>query len=79
MPGRWNDIYMRLLEYAQAHACSPASPPVPLILNGWVYSNDAAKSVRWEATLAWARTNGCEALVGDIPDADYYVVDQFTT
>ena len=28
--------------------------PVPLILNGWVFSSDLEKSFRWEETLDWA-------------------------
>jgi len=79
MPARWNELYIRLLEHAQAHACSPASPPVPLILTGWVFSNDTQKSLRWEETQTWASANGCKALVDSIPDEDYYVVDQLTT
>lgn len=28
--------------------------PVPLILNGWIFSSDLEKSIRWKETLDWA-------------------------
>ena len=67
------------MRYAKAHPCTPLSPPVPLILNGWVYSNDVEKMRRWEETVAWANGNSCAEIVVAIPDQDFYFVDEPTT
>jgi len=53
--------------------------PKPLILNGWVYSNDIEKKNRWEKTVKWAESNGCQDLVVCIPDSDFYFVDEPTS
>ena len=34
---------------------------------------------RWEETVAWAESNGCPEIVGEIPDSDFYFVDEPTT
>jgi hypothetical protein len=79
MPRRWHEIHEQLVAHAHAHSCTPPSPPVPLILNGWVYSDDSAKKVRWEETRDWARNNGCASIVAAIPDRDYYEVEEPST
>jgi hypothetical protein len=75
----WNEVFQRLSEYARQHPCKPPSPPVPLILNGWIYSNDTDKLDRWGETVAWAVNNGCSELISDIPDRDFYFVERPTT
>jgi hypothetical protein len=71
-PRPWDQIFRRLLQYADAHPCTPPRPPTPLILNGWSFSNDTEKRVRWRETVAWAKVNGCSALIEGIPDEDFY-------
>ena len=73
-PVPWNEVFERLTRYAQAHECSPPSPPVPLILAGWAYSNDIEKMRRWEETIACAAKNGCSDLV-EVPSEDFYCVE----
>jgi hypothetical protein len=77
-PMRWNDVFKRLNTYAKRHPCVPPSPPVPLVLGGWAYSNDVEKLRRWEETVAWATSNGCSDLVR-VPDEDFYYVDEPTS
>lgn len=62
-PMRWNEVFRRLLRYADAHTCTPARPPTPLILSGWWASNDMEKMRRWEETVCWATVNGCTTLI----------------
>lgn len=74
----WDDLFKRLTAHARMHPCIPPSPPKPLILAGWAYSNDVEKMLRWEETLAWARINGCADIV-EISDEDFYFVDEPTS
>lgn len=64
-PNRWSEIYNDLCEAYEASAGiklpsivserrSVGGPPTPLILNGWVFSNDDDKQERWQETLRWA-------------------------
>ena len=78
-PFPWNETFRRLTRYANAHPCTPPSPPVPLILASWAYSNDVEKMRQWEETVAWANGNSCAEVVGAIPDEDFYFVDEPTT
>ncbi len=78
-PMPWHEAFERMTNYAQLHPCTPPSPPKPLILAGWAYSNDVEKMERWEETVAWAEKNGCSALVSGIPDQDFYFVEKPTS
>jgi hypothetical protein len=78
-PMPWHEAVERLTKYASLHACTPPSPPVPLILAGWVYGNDLEKMNRWGETVVWADSNGCADLVSNIPEQDFYCVDCPTT
>ena len=78
-PMPWNEAFTRLTTFAKTRSCSPPSPPRPLILTGWVYSNDVEKMHRWEETVAWATENGCIEVVTGIPDHDFYFVSEPTT
>jgi hypothetical protein len=78
-PMPWNEAFKRLTEFAQLHPCAPPSPPKPLILAGWAYSNDVEKMRRWEETVAWAAKNGCANLMSGIPDSDFYFVEKPTS
>lgn len=78
-PQVWHAVSRRIDEYSRSHPCTPSRPPVPLILAGWAYSNDIEKLRRWEETVEWATSNGCEDLVSGIPDRDFYSVSNPTT
>jgi hypothetical protein len=77
-PGPWNAVFQRLTQYAQAHQCSPPSPPAPLILGGWAYSNDIEKMRRWEETVAWAAKNSCSERV-EVSSEEFYCVEEPTS
>lgn len=77
-PIPWEQAYKRLTKYAESRPCVPPSPPKPLILAGWAYSNDNEKAQRWQETVAWANAHACPEIVSEIPDADYYFVDSLS-
>ena len=70
-PAAWNKVFKQLEAFALSHPCVPPAPPVPLILAGWVYSNDIGKKDRWNQTISWATLNGCLELTA-VPEADLY-------
>ena len=72
MPIKWDEIHLRLMDYAGTHTCDPSSPPKPLILAGWNFSNDLEKKIRWKETQHWAEKNGCAYLVDGIEEKDFY-------
>ncbi len=74
----WDDLFKRLTAHARMHPCIPPSPPKPLILAGWAFSNDVEKMLCWEETVAWARINSCADIV-EISDEDFYFVDEPTS
>jgi hypothetical protein len=78
-PITWKEIFDRLTNYAQSHACTSPLPPKLLILSGWTYTNDVEKMQRWEETLKWAAQNGCTEIVSGIPDQDFYFVEKPTS
>jgi hypothetical protein len=78
-PTPWHEAFQRLADYAELHACTPSSPPKPLILTGWACSSDTEKAERWEGTLAWAANNGCSDLLSRIPEQDFYFVHEVTS
>jgi hypothetical protein len=73
------DIYDCLLRHAPGRPCTPAAPPMPLILGAWNSTNDVQKMQRWEETLTWAARNGCLEYFSELADVDFYCVVQPTT
>lgn len=64
-PNRWNEIFKDLckahetlmgikLPSKPSEMRGADAPPTPLILNGWVFSNEQDKQERWQETLRWA-------------------------
>jgi hypothetical protein len=78
-PIPWNAAYECLTHYAQSRPCIPPSPPMPLILTGWVFSNDVEKMQRWKETVEWAKRNDCDYLVSDIPSREFYSTEAPTS
>jgi hypothetical protein len=68
-PGRWHEIHQQLHAIAAAKSLPP--PPIPLILNGWVFSNDLQKMERWNATVVWAQQHGCEEILKQLRTEDW--------
>lgn len=71
-PIPWNDVYKKLSLFAGSHQCKPPKPPLPLILAGWVYSNDYDKMERWQQTVEWAEANGCAEITEVLKEKDFY-------
>jgi hypothetical protein len=69
MPQHWAATHQLLLL-----ACDELEiidrPPVPLILNGWVFSSDRQKHERWQETVEWARDHGLEHLTPPLDNAN---------
>jgi hypothetical protein len=51
VPSRWNSLYLVLQRITHS------KPPVPLILNGWVYSSDQQKASRLREQIEWAHSH----------------------
>ena len=79
LPSLWNEIYEHLYSAWQDSGSKGSPPPIPLILNGWVYSNDGEKKDRWKSTLEWAHENGLKSLIPDIETKQSYMVSNLTT
>lgn len=73
-PGKWSGIYQRLHRAWEAEGAIGAPPPVPLILAGWVYTNDLEKKARWEATVAWAMGHALSHLIPPLSAAERHEV-----
>ncbi len=78
MPLIWKKIYEDLEKSWRDNQCKGAPPPVPLILNGWVYSTNKQKMERWDQTLKWAKENGFSHLIPIFSSQDSYEVDEQT-
>jgi hypothetical protein len=74
----WNEIYKSL--YQKWIECSSIgeAPPVPLILGGWVYSNDVEKQKRWKETEKWAQGRGFSSILLDLTEENFYKVDELS-
>jgi hypothetical protein len=77
-PLEWLRIYKGLVNFSLINECNPPNPPKPLILNGWVYSNDISKHNEWNRTKLWAARNRCFHLT-DSAQRDFYSVERMST
>ncbi len=76
-PMIWQEIYQRLtIFYLKNKNKIKKGPPKCLILNGWVYSTDYAKKLRWKETVEWAQENGCSELIPELKKAEKYEVNK---
>lgn len=78
-PGPWNNVFQKLKHYAQKNKCDPSEPPIPLILSGWIFSDDFQKKDRWEETVRWATDNGCVEIVSSLPETDFLVEETLSS
>jgi len=46
--------------------------PTPLILNGWVFSSNIEKKLRWLETIKWAEENGYWNIIASEDFEKYY-------
>ncbi len=83
IPSTWNEIYKDLcsnyelitgkkLPNTVLEIRNAGGPPTPLILNGWVFSNDSDKRERWQETLEWAEKYNLLYLT-NVNDANRYL------
>ncbi len=79
LPRPWHEIYQCLKAAWEKTGRQGEPPPVPLILNGWIYSNEVAKHERWQDTITWARQNGLEHLIPNLADDQKYIVEELTS
>ena len=77
-PLEWLRIYKELVNFSIKNECFPRDPPSPLILNGWVYSNDISKHNQWNRTKLWAARNRCFHLA-ESDQRDFYSVETMST
>ena len=78
-PESWAKVHSALTRAWEGHGRKGPPPPVPLILNGWVFTNDLEKAKRWEETALWARDSNVEHIVSDLRDEEKYCIEEFTT
>ena len=73
----WNDTHKKLSEfYSKNKERISNPPPIPLILNGWIYSTDYQKKLRWEETIKWAQINDCGYLIPALRGSERYMVNE---
>ena len=71
------EVYPKLLKYYEKNKDNiDQPPPKALVLNGWVYSTDYQKKLRWEETIRWVEINGCSSLIPNLKDSERYMVDK---
>ena len=71
LPQIWNEIHQNLiLAYKKENLTS--KPPIPLILNGWMFSSEKEKFLRWKETFEWVSKNGLSNLLPDLNESQSY-------
>ena len=78
LPIPWHETYQRLEAAWEERGRRGSPPPVPLILSGWVYSNDVAKACRWSDTLSWAESHGFSDLIPKFANEQKYMVAEMS-
>lgn len=69
LPIHWHEVFKKLSDAAANSDANIPPPPIPLVLNGWVYSNDLEKSERWRQTIDWAKMWDFTAIIQELtPD-----------
>lgn len=75
----WFQIYERLQAAWIANGRLGNTPPMPLILAGWIYSSDVDKQDRWKATVRWAEVNNLSHLIPQLEPHEQYCTEHVTT
>jgi hypothetical protein len=76
LPEHWLKILDQLRNWISNTGAQVTAPPAPLILAGWVYSNDVEKRERWLETVEWAERHGCVHLLECLTPEKMYRVDE---
>jgi hypothetical protein len=77
-PTAWVEVHGALTRAWEARKREGPPPPKPLILTGWISTNDLEKAQRWRETVTWARAHNLGRLV-EAREQDGYCVEEFTT
>jgi hypothetical protein len=75
----WNEVYQALRRFWEQSGCKGEPPPMPLILNGWGFSNDVDKAAHWTLTLEWVEKFGCKNLIPEFGEDQKYSVEEMTS
>jgi hypothetical protein len=78
VPIVWAKVYGSLVNAYNNGSEIKDPPPKPLILNGWVFSSDLDKKLRWSETIAWANEHSCEDLLPQLTLEEEYRVEQLS-
>jgi len=78
MPLVWAHTHQTLLRSWRGNGELGDSPPMPLILSGWNYTNDVEKAARWLQFVAWATARGLEQLLPTPETDSFYLVEHPT-
>lgn len=73
MPRAWARIHTKLKKHWQDNGCAGSEPPKPLILNGWMFSNDIDKQECWKSTVQWAEERDLSEKCTVTAKESYYV------
>jgi hypothetical protein len=65
IPSVWIRVFERLSQIAVSLGAPP--PPTPLVLSGWIMSDNVEKYDRWKATVDWAVRWGASHIVEELP------------
>ena len=71
-PKVWDYIYKNLKAEWEKLDSIGSPPPIPLILNGWWYSNDTEKKARWQETIEWAENQRLSHLIPALEKTDMF-------
>lgn len=76
-PASWVEVHGALTRAWEAGSREGPPPPKPLILTGWISTNDLEKAQRWQETMIWARARNLEH-VAQVRKQDGCCVEGFT-
>ena len=68
----WIDTHKSFMQELKNHPKLP-HPPKFLILQGWGFSSNLEKEIRWKEICAWANEHGLDHLIPKLSDADYEI------
>jgi len=72
-PKVWDEIYKKLKKkMSERKTTDIPEPPVPLILNGWWYSSDNEKRIRWEETILWCNKYNFSSQIPELSEEQSY-------
>jgi len=70
-PRAWHRVRQELDRLRRSAGKSISAPPVPLILNGWVFSSAQQKHDRWAETVVWANGAGLAHIVDSVASDEF--------